>query len=80
MKKTLALFFLSAAMCIFAQQGLTEDVRQALYGAIGQSEAALKTAPFGKKTVAILPIPGDPSGLIAGRLKNILSQAKRKPR
>ena len=74
MKKTLALFFLSAAMCIFAQQGLTEDVRQALYGAIDQSEAALKTAPFGNKTVAILPIPGDASGLIAGRLKNILTR------
>ena len=74
MKKILVLFFLSAAMCIFAQQGLPDDVRQALYGAIDQSETALKAAPFGNKTVAILPIPGDASGLVVGRLKNILTR------
>ena len=69
----LALFFLAATMSIFAQ-GMPDDVRQALYGAIDQSETALKAAPFGKKTVAILPIPGDSSGLIVGRLKNILTR------
>lgn len=73
MKKILALFFLAATISIFAQ-GMPDDVRQTLYGAIDQSEAALKTAPFGKKTVAILPIPGDTSSLIAGRLKNILTR------
>ena len=73
MKKILSLLFLFAAVCIFAQ-GIPEDVRQTLYGAIDQSESALKSAPFGTKTVAILPIPGDASGLIAGRLKNILTR------
>ena len=73
MKKILSLLFLSAVIGIFAQ-GLPDDVRQTLYGAIDQSESALKSAPFGNKTVAILPIPGDDSSLIAGRLKNILTR------
>ena len=73
MKKILSLLLLSAVIGIFAQ-GMPEDVRQTLYGAIDQSASSLKSAPFGKKTVAILPIPGDDSGLIAGRLKNILTR------
>jgi len=73
MKKILSLLFLSAVIGIFAQ-ALPDDVRQTLYGAIDQSESALKSAPFGNKTVAILPIPGDDSGLIVGRLKNILTR------
>lgn len=73
MKKILSFLFLFASVCIFAQ-GIPEDVRQALYAAIDQSESALKSAPFGSKTVAILPIPNDDSGLIANRLKNILTR------
>ena len=52
-----------------------DAVQQALEGAFAQAENALKTAPFGKKSIAILPFAGDRTALFAGKLKNILTRA-----
>ncbi|MBQ9775751.1 MAG: hypothetical protein IJW17_06905, partial [Lentisphaeria bacterium] len=48
-----------------------DDARQALYGALDKADAALKTAPFGKTPVAILPLKTGHS-VLAGRIKNML--------
>ncbi len=51
-----------------------DDFRQALYGAIENSRDSLKQAPFGNKTIAILPFAQDSNGIIAGKMKNLLTQ------
>ena len=51
-----------------------DDARQALYGAVDKAAESLKTAPFGKKPVAILPLKTGHS-VLAGRLKNMLVQS-----
>ncbi len=74
MKKILLFFLLACSALGWAQSIVDDDSRQAVYGALDQAKAALKSAPFGNKTVAILPIPGDGSALLSGRLKNMLTQ------
>lgn len=74
MKKLLTLLLAVAAFPLFAAGLNDEGVRQAVYGALDQAKIALKTAPFGNKTVAILPFPGDKSGLFTGKLKNQLTE------
>ena len=74
MKKIVALFMLAIAVFSAAANNriLTDDdARQALYGALDNAAESLKTAPFGKKTIAILPLKTGNSVLI-GRLKNML--------
>lgn len=57
-------------------QGIVDDdARQAVYGALDQAKSALAAAPFGNRTIAVLPLPGDTSGVIAGRLKSLLTEA-----
>ena len=73
MKKILFLLLAVAAFPLFAAGLGDDEVRQAVYGALDQARAALKTAPFGQKTVAILPFPGDRDGLFTGKLKNQLT-------
>ena len=58
---------------LFAQGLGDDDVRQAVSEALAQAQTSLKTAPFGNKTIAILPIPGDTSGYFTGKLKNQLT-------
>lgn len=64
----------AAVFPLFAAGIGDDEVRQAVYGALDQAKTALKTAPFGSKTVAILPFPGDKSGLFTGKLKNQLTE------
>ena len=77
MRKTLlaCLFAFSLALMSASGQDLArEEARQAVYGALEQARQSLSSAPFGRKTIAILPIPGDSSALITGRLKNLVTQ------
>lgn len=50
-----------------------DDARQALYGALDNAAESLKSAPFGKKAIAILPLKNN--SLLVGRLKNLLVQS-----
>ncbi len=52
-----------------------EDIRQALYGALDNAKADLKAAPFGQKTIALLPFKGPYERLFDGRLKNMVTAA-----
>ncbi len=74
MKKILILLLTVFSTAMWAQSIENDDVRQAVYGALDQAKAALAAAPFQGKTVAILPIGGDSGALLAGRLKNMLTQ------
>ena len=77
MKKLLYLFMAFAVSPLFAA-GLdvdNDEVRLAVYDALDQARIALKSAPFGKRTVAVLPFPGDKAGLFTGKLKNLLTAA-----
>ena len=51
-----------------------DDARQAVYGALDKAIPALKSAPFGNRTIAILPMKAGHS-ILAGRLKNMLVQS-----
>ena len=48
-----------------------DNARQALYGALNNAAESLKTAPFGKNPIAVLPLKAGNAVLI-GRLKNML--------
>lgn len=74
--KKIWLFVLSFCFTlgVLAQGIADDDMRQAFYGAAEQAKAALKTAPFGHKNIAILPIHGDYNSLLMGRLKNMLTE------
>lgn len=74
MKKTVILLLLACSVFCRAQGIADDDARQAVYGALDQAKTALKSAPFGNRTVAILPVPGDSAGLLSGRLKNMLTE------
>lgn len=74
-KTTLLLFALVAAFGLGAVNVADDDARQAVYGALDEAVPALAAAPFAGRTVAVLPISGDTSGLVAGRLKNLLTKA-----
>lgn len=74
MKKLLFALFAVAVLPLFAADFGDDEVRQAVYEALKQAQTALKSAPFGKKTVAILPLPGDKAGLFTGKLKNQLTE------
>lgn len=73
MKKLLAVILSLALIPLFAQGLGDDDVREAVSEALVQAQNALKTAPFGSKTVAILPFSGDTSGYFTGKLKNQLT-------
>ena len=73
MKKLLALVMALGLLPLFAQGLNDDDVRQAVTEALVQAQSALKSAPFGSKTVAVLPFPGDSSGYFTGKLKNELA-------
>lgn len=66
---------LALALPVMANNILNnDDVRQALYGALKQAEPALRSANFGKATIAILPMKAGHS-ILAGRLKNMITSA-----
>ncbi len=73
MKKMLFLILALGFLPLFAQDLSDDNVRQAVSEALGQAQNALKSAPFGKQTVAILPFPGDSAGYFVGKLKNQLT-------
>ena len=73
MKKLLAFILALGLLPLFAQGLGDDDVREAVSAALVQAQSALKTAPFGGKTVAVLPFPGDSSGYFTGKLKNQLT-------
>jgi len=73
MKKLLAFILALGLIPLFAQGLGDDDVREAVSEALIQAQTALKSAPFGNKTVAVLPFPGDTSGYFAGKLKNQLT-------
>jgi len=73
MKKLLSLIFVLGLLPLFAQNLADDDVRQAASDALVQAQKAMKSAPFGNRTVAILPFPGDSAGFFTGKLKNILT-------
>ncbi len=52
-----------------------EEIRQVLYGALDNTKASLRAAPFGTKTIALLPFSGRYEASLAGRLKNIVTMA-----
>jgi hypothetical protein len=74
MKKLLALLFAVAAIPLFAADFYDDEVRQAVYNALDQARPVLKSAPFGTRTVAVLPFRGDKSELFVGKLKNMLTE------
>ena len=51
-----------------------DDFRQALYKAIDSAIPSLKTARFGKQTIAVLPVKGDTQNLVPERLRNMLTK------
>ena len=75
MKKIITLMILAfAVFTAVANNGnflANDDARQALYGALDKAENSLRSAPFGKAPVAILPLKAGHS-VLAGRLKNML--------
>jgi PBP1b-binding outer membrane lipoprotein LpoB len=73
MKKLLAFILALGLIPLFAQGLGDDDVREAVSEALVQAQSALKSAPFGSKTVAVLPFPGDTSGYLSGKLKNQLT-------
>lgn len=73
MKKLLAFILALGLIPLFAQGLGDDDVREAVSEALVQAQSALKSAPFGSKTVAVLPFPGDTSGYLTGKLKNQLT-------
>ena len=79
MKKLFVLFFAALALLTLRAQSFQfsggDDERQALYGALDQVAKSVKaSSAFKNHTVTILPIDNDDNGLIAGRLKNILTK------
>jgi len=73
MKKLLALILSLILAPLFAQSLSDDDVREAVSETLLQAQTAMKTAPFGSKTVAVLPFPGDKSGYFTGKLKNMIT-------
>ena len=76
MKKFLVAFMLIfSAVAVSAANTMeflaNDDARQALYGALDKALPALKNAPFGNRTVAILPMKIG-HNILAGRLKDML--------
>ena len=74
MKKLLSLVLVLGLLPLFAQNLADDDVRQAATDALVQAQKAMKSAPFGKNTVAVLPFPGDSAGFFTGKLKNLLTE------
>ena len=79
MKKIWTILMLSALICTAsAKPHFSDEERQALYNTIEQASSAIKNAPFGKKTVAILPVRGvspELSSMLVHRLKNVVTKA-----
>lgn len=73
MKRILAVILSLLLIPLFAQSLSDDDVRQAISETLLQAQTAMKSAPFGSKTVAVLPFPGDTSGYFTGKLKNLLT-------
>lgn len=73
MKKILVFILALGLIPLFAQGLGDDDVREAISEVLAQAQTALKTAPFGSRTVAVLPFPGDTSGYFTGKLKNQLT-------
>lgn len=76
MKKVVTFFIAALAVFLLAANVKADfladdDARQALYGALDKAEDSLKTAPFGKSPIAILPLKVGHYEL-SGRLKNML--------
>ena len=75
MKKIVVLIFcVLAAFSALANRAAfiaDDDARQALYGALDSAYESLKSAPFGKAPIAVLPLKAGHS-ILAGRLKNVL--------
>lgn len=71
--------FLLASSLFMTLMGKTatdsDAKRQALYDAINQAGEAIKSAPFGSRTVAILPLPGSNDPQMISRLKNVVTKA-----
>ncbi len=79
MKKRFFFLALILSVCISAGAVTAsvpgnDDIRQVLYGALDNAKNSLKNAPFAGKTVAVLPFPGNSNDILAGRLKNILTE------
>ena len=80
MKKIWTFLMLFSLICTAsANFKVTDDEsRQALYNTIDQASESIKKAPFGNKTVAILPVRGvSPqfSSMLVHRLKNVVTKA-----
>lgn len=78
MKKVWTILLLFFLICTASAnfKAADDDSRQALYNAIDQASEAIKKAPFGKKTVAILPVRGvsaNFSSMLVHRLKNVVT-------
>ena len=73
MKKLLAFILALGLIPLFAESLVDDDVREAVSEALAQAQTSLRSAPFGNKTVAILPIPRDSTGYFTGKLKNQLT-------
>ena len=75
MKKIIA--FAVMLLAAFSVQANTmrivanDDVRQALYGALDKAAEALKSAPFGNRPIALLPMKAG-HDILSGRVKNLL--------
>ncbi len=68
-------YIMTSAYGANAAQINNDDIRQVLYGALDNSKLSLKNAPFGQKTIAILPFADNFNDVLSGRLKNILTEA-----
>ena len=78
MKKYLITFITAILFVNLAAQTISgfdisrDEIRQTLDIAIGKAAASLKNANFASQGVVVLQMPGDPSGIMSGRLKNLL--------
>ena len=80
MKKLWSIMLLLPVICTASVNfKVTDDEsRQALYNTIEQAADSIKNAPFGSKTVAILPVrgvSGEFSSMLVHRLKNVVTKA-----
>lgn len=64
--------FSLAAQTVSGFDVTRDEVRQAMDIALSKASVSLKNASFSKKGVMVIQMPGDPSGVMAGRLKNLL--------
>ena len=73
MKKVISLIMAIVVLPLLADGSVDDIVRQAINASVDQVGSAMRTAPFGSRTVAVLPWAGDETGFFTGKIKNLLT-------